>query len=253
MSNLTAKQKTALENASETQWKLDYELVPNTRSSARQMVIKSLLDRGLIERAYKPHAIDYVYRLTPEGAKARNGEKVTPVKQHDFTVGQTVEYRDWGWVQTEDGKRQWGMIWTEVEIIKITTVRVQIKFPNGITQYCDPKNLRAIVKPVEYIYLCLSRPPMYGTVPQGFEARKHTDSVYGTVVYKHPLTLMERYKYQLRLVSPMFIPVKGMKVCWIDGGKVHEDVLDQPHEDLPLVWYTENEGHIRLADCEVIE
>jgi hypothetical protein len=62
---------------------------------------------------------------------------------HIFTVGQKVLYRDWGWVAGETG-REWGIIWREVEIVKINSVKFRIRFQGGEEQLAHVKNLKPL-------------------------------------------------------------------------------------------------------------
>jgi hypothetical protein len=72
------------------------------------------------------------------------------MNDHTFTVGQKVQYRDWGWVISEVGGRTWGIIWREVEVVKLGAKRIQIKYEDDRTsevkiQWCEPKNLKPVI------------------------------------------------------------------------------------------------------------
>lgn len=84
--------------------------------------------------------------------------------------------------------------------------------------------------PTEWVYGCRNRPPMYGTVPEGYtsvgEDTRYTlpQHPYGVVRYNRPLTPREIYKFELLPMSPLpTLPLypPGRIVRNMNTGKTH--------------------------------
>lgn len=56
-----------------------------------------------------------------------------------------------------------------------------------------------------YRYGLTNRPPMYGTVPDGWEnPQAHPDfPLYGTIDYPAPVSIRDMFRFELVLISPL--------------------------------------------------
>jgi preprotein translocase subunit YajC len=136
---------------------------------------------------------------------------------HIFTVGEKVEYRDWG---MHDG--EYGMKWVPVEVIALGEKRVKITHlghPNKLTHWAEPRNLRPIAAQITQ--------PAEVEQPDSFELPLPQITFLQDIYWRRPVTKNAATRLALRNLGLITQDEDWGQIQLTPAGKQHIEKLER--------------------------